>query len=156
MGVDAFLEGFQSSAFFILLLLGYVAGRAAEKRHYASIHKRENALRLVPVLTLKTLPDPTPILASELVSGSVVIAIDFYKRFLMGLRGLVGGEAKSYSSLIDRARREAMLRMRDSANDADAFLNLRIQTATLYGGRGNNASSVEVIAYATAVRFKEV
>lgn len=151
--MDLFLETSQFWFFLVVLTIGYVAGRIAERRHYASIRKREAEIRLVPVLTSKTLPDPRPVSSSQLASGSVVVAIDAYKSFLMGLRGLVGGEAKGYASLIDRARREAMLRMRESAGDADAFLNVRIQTATLYGSRKGNASSIEVIAYATAIRF---
>ncbi len=153
--MEFFLDTIDVWFFLALLMVGYAAGRRAESKHYASIHSREKSLALIPVVTSRTLDDPREVLDRSLATGSVVVAIDYYKRFLMGLRTLIGGEAKGYSSLIDRARREALLRMRASAADADVFLNLRIQTATLQGGRGNAASSVEIIAYATAVRYAD-
>jgi uncharacterized protein YbjQ (UPF0145 family) len=153
--VEFFLQTFDLWAFAGLLGLGFVVGRANERRHYAHIHRREDELPPVPVITMRTVDDPRPVASVELATGSVVVAIDAYKRFQMSLRNFVGGEARSYSSLIDRARREAVLRMRESAGDADLFANFRIQTATLFGGRGSNPSSVEVIAYATAIRFEK-
>ena len=140
----------------MLLALGYFAGRAAETRHYASIHEREKGYASVPIVTGKTLTDPRPVAAVTLATGSVVVSIDYYKRFLMGLRNIVGGEAKAYASLIDRARREALLRMRESQPEADLFLNFRMETATLYGGRAKSPGSVEIVAYATAIRFAAV
>jgi uncharacterized protein YbjQ (UPF0145 family) len=136
-----------------LILLGYFAGRVAEKRHYASIHERERIHLRVPVITSKTLDDGREVADASLATGSVVISIDAYKRLLMGLRGLIGGEVKAYTSLIDRARREALLRMRESAPDADLFINFRLETTTLYSGRGSSPGSVEILAYATAVRL---
>jgi len=138
----------------LLLILGYFAGRGAERRHYKEIHRREEAALAVPMVTSRSVPPGRPVAEANLVIGSVVVSVDYYKRFLLGLRALVGGEARGYASLIDRARREAMLRLRESAPDADLFLNLRMETATLFGSRTNGTASVEVVAYATAVRFE--
>lgn len=151
--MEFFLDTAEFWIFLTLLGVGYVAGRSAESKHYASIHAREETHLATPVITGKTIADPRPVASSALATGSVVIAIDYYKRFLMGLRNLVGGEAGAYASLIDRARREALLRMRESQPDADLFLNFRMQTATLFHGRGKNPSSIEIVAYATAIRF---
>lgn len=137
----------------LLLAIGYVAGKAAEKRHYASIHEREREHLRVAVITSRTLDDQRAVADASLATGSVVVAIDTYKRLLMGLRGLIGGEARAYSSLIDRARREALLRMRESAPGADLFINFRIETTTLYGGRSGSPGAVEILAYATAIRL---
>ena len=54
----------------------------------------------------------SPILRTRLVQGSAVISIDYFKRMLAALRNIVGGEVKSYETLVDRARREATLRMK--------------------------------------------
>jgi uncharacterized protein YbjQ (UPF0145 family) len=48
------------------------------------------------------------------VSGSVVVSVDYFKRFLAGLRTLVGGRVTSYETLLDRARREAILRCKET------------------------------------------
>jgi len=142
----------------ILLALGYTAGTIAEKRHYKSIEKRENKLLKLPAVTLKDVYDKeSPILRTRLVQGSAVISVDYFKRMLAALRNLVGGEMKSYESLVDRARREATLRMKEMAWDADIILSLRIETSAI----GNSANrrkaigSIEAIAYGTAITYKK-
>lgn len=140
--------------FLVLLFLGYVFGRTAETRHYRSIREREKALR-GKVMLIQTRFPPSGLGAhdSELVMGSVVISVDYFKRFLAGLRNLFGGRVKSYESLLDRARREAVLRMQASADalGADKVINVKMETASIYKGRRNAIGSVEVLAYGTAL-----
>ena len=52
---------------------------------------------------------------------------------------------------MDRARREAILRLKESCLDATQIINLRIETSSIYKGKGNQIGSVEVFAYATAI-----
>ena len=142
----------------ILVGVGYTAGTIAEKRHYKSIEKRESKFLKLPVVTLKDAFDKdSPILRARLVQGSAVISIDYFKRILAGLRNIVGGEVKSYETLVDRARREATLRMKEMAWDADIILNLRIETSAI-GNSANNRKaigSIEAIAYGTAITYKK-
>ncbi len=49
--------------------------------------------------------------------GSVVIATDYFKVFAAGLRNLFGGEMKTYRTLMGRARREAIVRMLEQAQE---------------------------------------
>ena len=121
--------------FIVLLTLGYVAGRMAESRHYRSIEARERELLSLPVVTLKNaLDEEKDIARAELVVGNVVVSVDYFKRFLAGLRNLFGGRVKSYEPLLDRARREAILRMKEAATGADIIINLRIETASISKG----------------------
>jgi len=92
--------------FLVLLAIGYGFGRFAELRHFKSIRKREKALQAIPAIATK-IPDPTlrP-RETQLVGGSVVVSVDYFKRFIAGLRNLVGGRVTAYESLLDRARRE--------------------------------------------------
>ena len=135
-----------------LLALGYFFGRSAESRHYKSIIKREKALAGIPAMATK-IPDlsirPHH---TVLVTGSVVISVDYFKRFLAGLRNLIGGRIKSYESLVDRARREAILRMKEQAQvkGANLIFNVKLETSSISQGRGNSIGSVEVLAYGTA------
>ena len=93
--------------FLTLIAIGFVVGTLAEKRHYRSIHEREKKFLYFPAVTMKTVINPDKKIASaELVYGSAVISIDYFKRFLASLRNIFGGTVKSYESLIDRARRE--------------------------------------------------
>lgn len=139
---------------FGLLLLGYICGSVSERRHYASIRLRESAWLSVPLLTNKTPLDSTAEMSSgDLAVGSVVVSVDYFKRFLSQIRMFFGGEMGAYASLVDRGKREALLRMRESQPDADAFLNVRIATSSLSRGQAKTIGSVEVVAYGTAVQY---
>ncbi len=140
--------------FLFLLTMGYLIGQYLEKRHYRSIIHREEAMRRIPVFATRHLPeDLEPGTKTTLVIGSVVISVDYFKRFLAGLRALVGGRIKSYESLIDRARREAILRAQDQARrkGASMVFNLKLETASISKGAKDTVGSVEVLAYATAI-----
>lgn len=140
----------------ILLLFGtYFIGRSIEKRHYKRIKERESAWNHIPAITGKDMSGLPQVAAAELVVGSVVVSVDYFKRWLSGFRKIFGGEMKSYSSVIDRGRREAVLRMKETCPDADMFLNCRIMTSTISNGKGKAIGCSEVMAYATAVRFKQ-
>ncbi|MGB5987514.1 MAG: heavy metal-binding domain-containing protein [Desulfobacterales bacterium] len=136
-----------------LIALGYVAGTWVEKRHYRSIVQRETDLLSLPGVTFREVDYPPESIAeSRLVTGSAVISIDYFKLFLAGLRNIFGGTVKSYESLLDRARREAVLRMKQEALNADIILNVRIETAAI--GRNAHRKGVgclEALAYGTAV-----
>lgn len=71
--------------FLSLLFLGYVFGTLAEKKHYKSIREREEALKFLPTIMLKKPLDPTSIKEYKLVNGSVVLSIDYFKKFVAGL-----------------------------------------------------------------------
>ena len=137
-------------------MVGYIVGTLAEKRHYRSIHKRENEFLYLPAVSMKTVeyPDET-VKSAELVYGSAVISVDYFKRLLAGLRNIFGGTVKSYESLIDRARREAMLRMKEMAQGATVIVNVRIETATV-GKKANKKGigCLEAIAYGTALTLE--
>lgn len=140
--------------FFTLLALGYGFGRFAEKRHYRSIIQREHDTRSLLVIPSKIIPEPQNYTDAHLVAGNVVVSVDYFKRFMSTLRNLVGGRVRAYESLVDRARREAVLRMKQEANDlgADMVFNVKIETSSIYKGRRNAIGSVEVLAYGTAIK----
>ncbi len=139
--------------FITLLALGYGFGRYAEKRHYASIRKREMQQRTLPAIASRIPPYGEPNFDSQLVTGNVVISVDYFKRFIANLRNLFGGRVTSYETLLDRARREAILRMKRKANDMGATMvfNIKMETASIHKGQGNNIGSIEVLAYGTAL-----
>lgn len=137
--------------FVALLVIGYISGTIVEKRHYSSIREREEALKSLPTIALKRPLNDENISACRLVNGSVVISIDFFKKFLAGLINFFGGNISSYETLIDRARREAILRLKEDAKGADEIINLRIETSSITKNTKGNVGSVEVLAYGTAI-----
>lgn len=139
--------------FIVMLALGYGFGRYAESRHYRTIIKREKQLNSIPAIASKIPPFRRQDLNSQLVAGNVVISVDFFKRFIAGLRNIFGGRITSYETLLDRARREAILRMKEEAKklNAELIFNIKLETSSIYKGRGNSIGSVEVLAYGTAM-----
>lgn len=140
----------------VFILLGYVFGRLAEQRHYRSILEREEVWVKLPTTSNKRVMGSHPdINRSQFVSGNVVISIDYFKRILAMLRGFFGGNVQAYETLVDRARREAILRMKESCPEANQIINLRVETSSIYKGGGNQIGSVEVLAYGTAIYFNK-
>ncbi|MEL6338478.1 MAG: heavy metal-binding domain-containing protein [Myxococcota bacterium] len=137
-----------------LLLIGYIAGRIAERRHYASIEVREFRFREMPTVTFERL-DAWKAERSGLVYGSVVVSLDYFKRFVAGLRQIFGGRIQAYEPLLDRARREALLRMKEQAHNEgyDAVLNVRLETSRLAssGSDGKGTAGVEIVAFGTGI-----
>ena len=144
--------------FIVLVALGYTAGSIAERKHYKSIKERERRFLGLPAVTInKNTYKDEQVRDSRLVSGSAVISLDYFKRVLAGLRNIFGGEVVSYETLIDRARREAILRMKENCEEADIVINLRIETSAIgqSANRRNSVGSIEAIAYGTAITLKK-
>ena len=138
--------------FLILLTSGYFFGKFAEKRHYRSIMEREKEYLQLPATSSRyVLGTDREVRNARLVSGSVVISVDYFKRLVAGLRNIFGGRVQAYETLVDRARREAVLRLKESCLDADQIINLRLETSSISKGKKNQIGSVEVLAYGTAI-----
>jgi uncharacterized protein YbjQ (UPF0145 family) len=142
--------------FIILMMLGYGFGTWAEKRHYKSIEKREEHFQKLPTIALKhPLPQKGRVVKVKLASGNVVISVDYFKRFLAALRNIFGGRVSSYESLVDRARREATLRMKESCPGATQIINVRLETASISkNSKKGSIGSIEVFAYGTAITYR--
>lgn len=137
----------------VLLLVGLVCGRIAEHSHYRKIRLREWQNRELLLFPKRVVPEAYSRHASQLVMGSTVVSVDYFKTFVAGLRNLVGGRVSTFESLLDRARREAILRMQEQARElgADAVMNLKIETSRVSGDAARGVGSVEVLAYGTAM-----
>ena len=139
-----------------LLILAYLIGGYLERRHFRQIERREHALQGFPVMTFDSLPTDWVARDARLLTGSVVVSLDYFKRIIAGLRALIGGRVKTYEPLLDRARREAMLRLLEQARGAgyDAVINVRLQTSRIASARGDQGTAgVEMLAFGTAIRL---
>ena len=140
-----------------VILLAYFIGNWIEKKHFRSIREREAKAHGFPVVSLDTAPEDWNINSSHLVTGSIVVSLDYFKRVIAGLRGLIGGRIKTYEPLLERARREAILRMTEQARSQgyDAIFNVRLETSRLASASrdGKGIAGVEMLAFGTAVKF---
>ena len=87
-----------------------------------------------------------------LVSGSTVRAKNAIQDFGAGLKNVVGGELKSYTTLLSEAREEAISRMVKQAEKlrANAIVNIRLATSSV------SAGAAEVYAYGPAVEIENI
>lgn len=136
-----------------LALTGLFAGTVLERRHYRSIRSREEALRHILVFNEKRTPLSLAGQHFHLVQGSVVVSSDYFKNIAAGLKSFFGGRLTSYESLMDRGRREAILRMKEQAASlgTTAIFAVRLETSSLHStARGGGIASAEFLAYGTA------
>lgn len=138
-----------------LVMLGYFFGRRAESKHFKSIIERETQYAEVLAFSERFPPAGLDIKESKLVGGNVVVSMDYFKRVAGGLRSLFGGRIASFESLIERARREAILRMKEDAiaSGAQMIVNVKLETSSITKGAGDQIGAVEVYAYGTALRI---
>ena len=108
------------------------------------------------VVNFKTLPSDWKAESVGLVCGSVVISVDYFKRFLAGIRCFFGGRIKTYEPLLDRARREAIMRMKEAARSkgCNTIVNVRLETSRLASSRknGKGIAGVEILAFGTGLK----
>lgn len=140
-----------------LLVVTYAIGSAVERRHFRLLRMREIRSRTMPVATVREVPPGWEVTGSALVTGSCVISLDYFKRFVAALRLLVGGRVGAYETLLDRARREALLRMKERAHEAGyrAIIGVRFETSQIApnGRQGKGTAGIEVLASGTALRL---
>jgi len=135
-----------------LVLIGFVFGKFAEVRHFKRLDAGEAALADITLLTVRSF-DYSGCTRTGLVSGSVVIANDYFKAFVARLKMIFGGRLRTYESMLERARREAVMRMRQEASDSGyhAVVNVRMEFAVIQGSNPSKPGSFEVIAYGTGL-----
>lgn len=137
-----------------LLALGYFWGSARENAHLRDLSQRERTFQHIGVTNLKRPAGGGGIIHSEYVAGQSVIASDYFKTFIAGVRKLFGGRLRMYESLMMRARREAALRMLEEADrmGADEVCNVRFETSNIGSGTSERGlPSAEIHAYGTAI-----
>ncbi len=138
----------------MMLALALLVGSWLERRHLRSMKQREAALATMVVSDLSSYPcrvseGPPP----QLIVAEVVIACDYFKAFLASWKLLFGGNVRSYQRVVDRARREAALRVLEQARSLgyNAVCNLRIESADVGGNTQQSQMPMSaVIAFGTA------
>ena len=139
----------------ILLLGAWITGGILERRHLNSLLLLEGGSRKVLAVTIEDLPPDWHVESCEFVMGNVVISQDYFKRFAASIKGIFGGNIRVFEPLLERARREALIRMKGVAHARgyDTIINVRIETATLASARrdGKGTAGVEILAFGTAI-----
>ena len=131
----------------VLFCIGWLFGRHIEQKHLRELQEKEQALAYIRIDTNKF---QTSDFQGQLVESNVVISHDYFKYIIAQIQNFFGGRLSTYESVVDRARREAVVRLKQKAADvgADRIMGLRLSTTEL----GMQGGMVEVFAYGTAIQ----
>ena len=139
----------------VMLLGAWISGGMLERRHLKSLLLLESGSSGVLAITIEDLPPDWHVESCELVMGNVVISQDYFKSVAASIKSIFGGNIGVLEPLLERARREALIRMKGVAHARgyDTIINVRIETATLASSRGNGkgTAGVEILAFGTAI-----
>ncbi len=138
----------------LLLATGIVTNILVNRNRTRFLAAEEAKYRgRIELLNTKRFPDDLICEQAVLVTGSVVVANNYFVEFISSWKNLFGGELKGYTKLCEDARRIAVVRLLEEADryGADKVYNLRVETVAIQGQRKNVAGGVELIVYGTAV-----
>lgn len=133
--------------FFVLFLIGWGFGRHTERKHFKALAEQEQRLAYIGIDTNRF---KTSDATGQLVNSNVVLSHDYFKYVIASIQNFLGGRLTSYESIVERARREAVVRLKLEAEKIGAthIMGLRLSTTEL----GMQGGMVEVFAYGTAVK----
>ncbi|WP_312208791.1 YbjQ family protein [Acinetobacter variabilis] len=135
--------------FAILFSVGFGFGRFNERKHLQYLDEQEQRLAYIRVNNSRFIESTLP---GHMISSNVVISHDYFKYAIANVQNMLGGRLTSYESVVERARREAIVRLKLEAEKmgADQIMGIRLSTTEL----GMQGGMVEVFAYGTAIQAK--
>ncbi|ENX11898.1 hypothetical protein F895_03401 [Acinetobacter sp. CIP 64.2] len=142
------MEGliFQIVLFLILFAVGWGFGRHIEQKHLRELEQKEKQFAHIRIDANRFVQTTA---RGQMISSNVVISHDYFKYVLATIRNFFGGRLVSYESVVERARREAVVRLKQEAHamGANQIMGVRLSTTEL----GMQGGMVEVFAYGTAI-----
>ena len=142
---------------FFLLLFAFTTGTIIEKSHYKKLRQKEIELIRLPAVSFGTkhYKINRPVKKVELVCGEAVIAGDYFKNYVADLKNMFGGRLTSLESIMDRARRQAIVRMKEQAKGANIIINVRLESSMMnHVDMKNSVTKCAVYAYGTAITYE--
>lgn len=132
--------------FAILFSVGFGFGRYNERKHFRYLDKQEQRLAYIRMNNSRFAVSEY---SGQMISSNVVISHDYFKYAIANVQNMLGGRLTSYESVVERARREAIVRLKLEAEKIGAtqIMGIRLSTTEL----GMQGGMVEVFAYGTAI-----
>lgn len=133
--------------FAILFSVGFGFGRYNEGKHFRYLDEQEQRLAYIRVNNSRFVVSEY---SGHMISSNVVISHDYFKYAIANVQNMLGGRLTSYESVVERARREAIIRLKLEAEKIGAtqIMGIRLSTTEL----GMQGGMVEVFAYGTAIQ----
>ncbi|MGA1820059.1 MAG: YbjQ family protein [Thermoplasmatota archaeon] len=137
----------------VFFVVPMITGQMIERKHFRELEAREAEIRKKVLVHNRKTPVMKKPARMTIVAGEVCMGADRFKTWLAGFRQLVGGRMGSLSPVVERARREALLRALESAAEQGytEVGNLRYTTANLkWNAPKQKDLLISVMAYGTA------
>ncbi|MCJ0927177.1 YbjQ family protein [Acinetobacter lwoffii] len=133
--------------FAILFSVGFGFGLYNERKHFRYLDEQEQRLVYIRVNNSRFAVSEY---SGQMISSNVVISHDYFKYAIANVQNMLGGRLTSYESVVERARREAIVRLKLEAEKIGAtqIMGIRLSTTEL----GMQGGMVEVFAYGTAIQ----
>lgn len=142
------MEGliFKLVVFLCLFFIGWGFGRHIERSHLQELDEKEQRLAHIQLDNSRFKSSDQ---CGQLLISNVVISHDYFKMVWAAIHNFLGGRLYTYETVTERARREAIVRLKLQAEQLGAtqLLGLRLNTTEI----GMQGGMVEVFAYATAI-----
>lgn len=134
-------------------VLSWIYGSRLIRKQWQEVLEAERVFARRPETSLRTIPNPESIAEIRFVIGNAAISPGNFNRWLAGIKSWFGGELHNYTKLVDLARRQALVRMKEVFPEADLYANCKIETSYIDHPKGRGILCVEVSAAATGVRY---
>lgn len=132
----------------LLFVIGWAFGRHIERKHLLELEQQEQRLAYILIDSQRFQQYPS---TGQLISSNVVLSHDYFKYIISSIQNLLGGRLTTYETVLDRARREAVVRLKLEAEKLGAqhIAGLRLSSTEM----GMQGGMVEVFAYGTAIQL---
>ncbi len=139
---------FEWLALFSSIGLAFFSSRWIKHRHVQQLQNAEQRLARISLSSASINCQQT----LGLVGTELVISLDAFTAFSLWLRTLLGGNSAGANELLQRGRREAVIRLKREAValGAKGVMNLRFEQLTFSSGERRNQNRFSIQAYGTA------
>lgn len=140
----------------VFITICCITGKTIEKRHYKNIRNREILLIKKPYITCgKQYTTKKKVQKAEIIASSIVIGCDRFSTICANLKNIFGGNVPAFETVLDRGRREVLLRVREKAaqSGADLLINVRYESVNLNPIEYSSNPMVSITAYGTAIKY---
>ena len=152
MSVRVALSFFRDAV--ILGAIGWFVAWWLERKHLKYLTAREAELKHITVEVgpklLSEVAQSSANMFTGMFTGSVVLSHDGFRSITIAIAKIFGGNIKQYERLLDRARRQAIIRLKEDAEGQGVtrIVNMKMLTTSI---TRKGPKAVEIVVYGTGV-----
>jgi len=141
-----FNNGLQTAG---VAVTGWLITTYFERRHITKLTEQETQLAHIRLSNTDKFDETVS--EGIILIGSTVLVHDIFRKLIITIKKIIGGNVRLYERLTMRGRREAIIRLKEEAQlrGLDQIINIRLTTVKI---SGRFLSGIAMIAYGTGVK----